>query len=95
MIESEYVFNVAGTNSNGELLCSTLRHRLFGTNEKKNHVNELNLLDDLKKKLKIYLQKLLCSQVLKLFLSTVMTPVKIAAAHKIVAKIFILPDCRQ
>lgn len=35
MIESEYVFNVAGTNSNGELLCSTLRHRLFGANKQR------------------------------------------------------------
>lgn len=29
VIESEYEFSVAGTNSYGELLCSTLRHRLF------------------------------------------------------------------
>lgn len=29
VIESEYEFNVAGTSSYGELLCSILRHRLF------------------------------------------------------------------
>lgn len=29
VIESEYEFKVAGTTSYGELLCSTLRHRLF------------------------------------------------------------------
>lgn len=29
VIESEYEFNVAGTSSNGELLCSILRHRLI------------------------------------------------------------------
>lgn len=36
VIESEYEFKVAGTTSYGELLCSTLRHRLFYTNKIKN-----------------------------------------------------------
>lgn len=39
-----------------------------------------------------YLQKLLCSHVLKLFLSTAMEPVNNAAVHRIAAMNFILSD---
>lgn len=40
VIESEYEFNVAGTSSYGELLCSILRHRLIFW--KKKNLKKLN-----------------------------------------------------
>lgn len=91
VIESEYEFNVAGTSSNGELLCSILRHRL---NEKYRRKNEKFAAYLLKCVVPwhTYLQKLLWSHVLKLFLSTVMTHVNSAAAHKTAAIIFMLSE---
>lgn len=105
VIESEYEFNVAGTSSNGELLCSILRHRLNyfllkwkiskqienGSLSRQNCYYYVEMGGGLAA-WHTYLQKLLWSHVLKLFLSTVMTHVNSAAAHKTAAIIFILSE---